>query len=54
MTKTEARVKKQRGVDKNTIIFPAEYYPRGPEVNAIIKRLLLVVLFIYFSLALQI
>ena len=38
MTRTEARVRKQRAINKNTIIFPAEYNPRGPDVNAIIKR----------------
>ena len=43
MTKTEARVKeqsmkKQRTVNKNTIIFPAEDIPRGPDVNTVIKR----------------
>ena len=38
MTRTEAGVKKQRAINKNTIIFPAEYNPRGPNVNAIIKR----------------
>ena len=38
MTRTEARVKKQRAINKNTIIFPAEDNPRGPDVNAIIKR----------------
>ena len=37
MTRTEARVRKQREIDKNTIIFPAEYDPRGPNVNAIVK-----------------
>ena len=30
MTRTEARVKKQRAVNKNYIIFPAEYNLRGP------------------------
>ena len=34
----EARVKKQRRVNKNTIFFRAECNPRGPSVNAIIKR----------------
>ena len=38
MTRAEARVKKQRVINKNTIIFPAEYNHRGPNVNAIIKR----------------
>ena len=38
MTRTEARVKKQRTVNKNTIVFPAEFNPRGPNVNAIIKK----------------
>ena len=38
MTRTEAIVKKQRTINKNTIIFPAEYNPRGPDVNAIIKK----------------
>ena len=38
MTRVEARVKKQRVINKNTIIFPAEYNPRGPVVNAIINR----------------
>ena len=38
MTKTEAKVTKQKAINKNTIIFPAEYNPRGPVVNAIIMR----------------
>ena len=38
MARTEARVKKQRAINKNTIIFAAEYNPRGPDVNAIINR----------------
>ena len=38
MTRTEARVKKQKTINKNTIIFPAEYNPRGPDMNLIIKR----------------
>ena len=43
MTKTEARIKgqsmkKQRTANKNTIIFPAEENPRGPDVNNVIKR----------------
>ena len=40
MTRTEARVKKQRAINKNknTIIFPAEYNPRGTDGNAIINR----------------
>ena len=35
---TTASVKKKRIINKNAIIFPAEYNPRRPEVNAIIKR----------------
>ena len=40
MTRTEARVKKQRAINKNknTIIFPAEYNPRVTDGNAIINR----------------
>ena len=38
MTRTEARVKKKKTINKNTIIFPAEYNPRRPDVNPIIKR----------------
>ena len=38
MARTEARVKQQKTFSKNTIIFPAEYNPRGPDVNAIIRR----------------
>ena len=38
MTRTEARVKKRRTVNKSTIIFPAKYNPKGPDLNAIIKR----------------
>ena len=38
MTRTEARVKKQGEINKNTIILPAEYNPRGLDVNADIKR----------------
>ena len=39
MTRTGSTVKKQRVIKKkNTIIFPAEYNPRGSNVNAIIKR----------------
>ena len=38
MTRTAARVKKQRTVNKNTIVFPVEYNPRGPNVNAILKK----------------
>ena len=40
MTRTEARVKKQRAINKNknTIIFPVEYSPRGTDGNAIINR----------------
>ena len=38
MTRTEARVKKQRVININTIIFTAEYNPRVPGVNATIKR----------------
>ena len=38
MTRTKARVKKQRAINKNTIIFPEEYNPRRPDVNAIINR----------------
>ena len=37
MRKTEARVRKQKTVDRNTIILPAEYNLRGPDVNAIVK-----------------
>ena len=32
MTKTEAKVTKQKAINKNTIIFPAEYNPKGPVV----------------------
>ena len=38
MTRTEAIAKKQRAINENTIIFPAEYNPRGPDVNAITKK----------------
>ena len=38
MTIIENRVKKQRTVKKNTTIFPAEYNPRRPNLNAIIKK----------------
>ena len=38
MTKTEARFIKSKVINKDTIIFPAEYSPKGPDVNAIIKR----------------
>ena len=38
MTRTKARVKKQRVIKMNTIIFPAEFNPRVPDVNATIKR----------------
>ena len=38
MTRTEARVKKQRTIIKNTIVFPAEYNPRGPNMNAITRK----------------
>ena len=38
MTRTEARVKKYRTISKSNIIFPAEYNPRGTDVNTIIKR----------------
>ena len=38
MARTEAKVKKQRAINKNTIIFPVENNPRGPDVNAIINR----------------
>ena len=38
MARTEARVKQRKTFSKNTIIFPAEYNPRGPDVNAIIRR----------------
>ena len=31
-------INKQRAINKNTIIFPAEYNSKGPDVNAIIKR----------------
>ena len=40
-TRTEARVKKLRIIletNKNTIVFPAEYNPRGPDVNAIFNK----------------
>ena len=37
MARTEARVKKQRKVDKNTIIFTGECNPRRSDVNAIVK-----------------
>ena len=40
-TRTEARVKKLRIIletNKNTIIFTAEYNPRGPDVNAIFNK----------------
>ena len=37
LTRTKARVKKQRAINKNTSIFPAEYNPTEPYVNAIIK-----------------
>ena len=30
--------KKQRAINKNTIILPAEYNPRGPDVNVVIMR----------------
>ena len=38
ITRTAARVKKQRVIKENAIIFPAEYNSRVPDVNAIIKR----------------
>ena len=38
MTRTEARFKKQRTFNKNTIIFPREYNPRGLDANAIFER----------------
>ena len=38
MTRTKARVKKQRAINKNTIIFSEEYNPSRPDVNAIINR----------------
>ena len=38
MTRPEARAKKQRAINRNTIIFPAEENPRGAVVNTIIKR----------------
>ena len=38
MTRAGARVKKQRTINKNTIIFLAEDNPRGLDVNAVIKR----------------
>lgn len=34
----KVELEKQRTVNKNTIIFQVEYNPRGPGVNAIIKR----------------
>lgn len=37
LTKTEARVKMQSTFNKNTIVFPVEYNPRRPNVNAIVK-----------------
>ena len=40
-TRTEARVKKLRIIietNKNTIVFPAECNPRGPDVNAIFNK----------------
>lgn len=37
MRKTEARVKKQKAVNKNTIIFPTKWKPRGLNVNALVK-----------------
>ena len=37
MTRTKAGVKKQREINKNTIIFPVEYNPRRHYRNNIIK-----------------
>ena len=37
MRKTEARVKKQKAVNNNTIIFPTKWKPRGLNVNALVK-----------------
>ena len=38
MTRIEVRVKKQRTINKKTIVFSADYNPRGPYVNAIINK----------------
>ena len=39
ITRSKAKTKKELTVNKKSVIFPAEYNPRGPSIKAVIKNM---------------